>query len=168
MSEKWINVKDDLPKENGDYLVYYKSFGSYRMNIKGFCKKGRDIDMDLREKNNIFYNYNSNWGYSVIDYVTHWRPLPKPPIIDDEVLISYIDTDNISVNKYGVNTKIQAHILSDKEMRSAGFGMLNGKWMYSKDLNRKDEISFNVIINAQDPKDLDILVIDEDFGQPYN
>lgn len=82
----------------------------------------------------------------------------------------------IKTNKNGVNVNIKAHILSDEDMRRIGFTDYNKDvWYFCRifdefNLNKKFtyEISFNVSINKNNPDDLRIDVLDEDFLQPYD
>ena len=61
MSE-WISVKDRMPEEGVDVLVY----GDIYLN-----RKGADVDFVDRKSGNFFYYDEGE--------VTHWRPLPEPP-----------------------------------------------------------------------------------------
>jgi hypothetical protein len=63
MSE-WISVKDRMPEEGVDVLVY----GDIYLNRN---RKGADVDFVDRESGNFFYYDEGE--------VTHWRPLPEPP-----------------------------------------------------------------------------------------
>lgn len=82
----------------------------------------------------------------------------------------------IKTNKNGVNVNIKAHILSDEDMRRIGFTDYNKDvWYFCRIFdefkpNKKFtyEISFNVSINKNNPDDLRIDVLDEDFLQPYD
>ena len=58
---EWINVKDRLPEHEEIILVYTYT--------------GIDIFQFLE---NQFYHYEN--GYVQNDVVTHWQPLPNPPI----------------------------------------------------------------------------------------
>lgn len=86
--------------------------------------------------------------------------------------------NNINLNSHYVNADIKAHILPDNQMKAAGFRYEKGcdknpdKWMYTHCLdvpeNYNDtEITFSVHIPV-DGSDINIQVIDEDFGQPYD
>lgn len=57
---KWVSVKDRLPEENGEYLVYC---GEYN----GICVLNYEI---LKTKS----KWRTKWKE-----VTHWMPLPKAP-----------------------------------------------------------------------------------------
>lgn len=59
----WISVKDRMPEEGVDVLVYLN-------------RKGADVDFVDRESGNFFYYDEGE--------VTHWRPLPEPPKESDE------------------------------------------------------------------------------------
>jgi hypothetical protein len=58
----WISVKDRMPEEGVDVLVY----GYIYLN-----RKGADVDFVDRESGNFFYYDEGK--------VTHWRSLPEPP-----------------------------------------------------------------------------------------
>lgn len=61
MENKWISVKDELPKDDNQKLLFTNEFGFYRV---------ASYDLDFKE-----------W-VDLDDYpldVTHWMPLPKPP-----------------------------------------------------------------------------------------
>jgi hypothetical protein len=62
----WISVKDRMPEEGVDVLVY----GYIYLN-----RKGADVDFVERESGNFFYYDEGE--------VTHWRPLPEPPESED-------------------------------------------------------------------------------------
>jgi hypothetical protein len=78
---EWISVKDRLPEEDGQYLVFQKhTYGTYTAVLR-FAKDARKVDKyDFhRGWENVWYRYDSEWGYLTIDDVTHWMPLPQPP-----------------------------------------------------------------------------------------
>lgn len=91
---------------------------------------------------------------------------------------------SVEVNSHGVNKLIKYNILSDEEMKRIGFhkNYYEGTdheqyapyWYFMRDIKfpkekkwEDVEISFNVHI-PKDGSDLDIMVLDEDFGQPYD
>ena len=57
---KWISVKDELPTENDDYLVYL---------LNGHLCIGYWLAEDFWSKG--YYTNRLE--------VTHWQPLPEPP-----------------------------------------------------------------------------------------
>ena len=59
-SPRWISVKERLPEEQQDVLVYLK---------RGGCA----VDYFIPSR-------NDKWGYKD---VTHWMPLPTPPKEDE-------------------------------------------------------------------------------------
>lgn len=72
----------------------------------------------------------------------------------------------VKLNKNGVNAAIKAHILSDEQMREAGFSNnRNEGWYYCKSLG--NDITFNVFIPLGG-SDISIDVLDENFLQPYD
>lgn len=78
---KWIPVTERLPEEDGSYLCFSQYCGSGWCAVRGFAKDGRkkdEYDFQRRWKN-VWYDYDSEYGYCVIDNITHWMPLPEPP-----------------------------------------------------------------------------------------
>ena len=81
---KWIPVTERLPKKDGDYLVVKQLLGGRIVRIvriSGFAKNGKKIseyDFQYRWKN-VWYDYDSEYGYFISDSVTHWMPLPEAP-----------------------------------------------------------------------------------------
>lgn len=63
--QKWIPVTERLPELSGEYLVYC---GEY----DGICVLYYEI---LKTKG----KWRSNWKE-----VTHWMPLPEPPVVINE------------------------------------------------------------------------------------
>jgi hypothetical protein len=63
---EWISVKDRMPEEGVDVLVYGDVYSD---------GKGADVDFVDRESGNFFYYDEGE--------VTHWRPLPEPPESED-------------------------------------------------------------------------------------
>lgn len=86
-------------------------------------------------------------------------------------------SNEVQVNSRGTNMAIKAHILSDDEMRKIGFRdcIRNSTdrwnyWSYYRmipGLGKGTEISFIVHI-PKDGSDIEIMTIDEDFGQYYD
>ena len=68
MSE-WISVKERLPESDGKYLIYY--YGGY--DIAKF-KNGKFYVLELDLFNSL------EWRHE--EAVTHWVPLPEPPIAE--------------------------------------------------------------------------------------
>ena len=83
--------------------------------------------------------------------------------------------EKVEVNSHGINAKIKAHILSDKEMREIGFtNHYEPSWYFCRPIKfpqtkryRSFDISFSVSI-PKDGSDIRIDVLDEDFCQPYD
>ena len=77
---KWIPVSERLPEKDGNYLVL-KRFGKHHWcDVHTFAKDGRKVDKyDFEhEWENVWFSYDSEWGYITSDNVTHWMPLPEP------------------------------------------------------------------------------------------
>lgn len=66
---EWINVKDRLPTEKGDYLVAYHP--CYWDEVEDKVCVGID---NFRGK--------TAWAKKKYQRVTHWMPLPAPPESD--------------------------------------------------------------------------------------
>ena len=79
--QKWTSVEDRLPEKDGAYLVTTSGFdGHQNIDIYDFAKNGETVSRyDLAEEKNVWYYYDSEYGYVSTDSVTHWMPLPAPP-----------------------------------------------------------------------------------------
>lgn len=78
---KWIPVSERLPENDGKYLVL-KALGEHRWHdVFRFAKDGRKVNKYDFDSNwqNVWFIYDSEWGYITTDNVTHWMPLPEPP-----------------------------------------------------------------------------------------
>lgn len=71
---KWISVKDQLPKVEGDYLTFYPDkYGNSMVCIRSW----------LHWANGFSWYYSWNERCDEVE-VTHWMPLPKPPKTEKE------------------------------------------------------------------------------------
>ena len=79
--QEWISVDDRLPEAGGSYLVTTDVFGKYSsVKIRSFAKDGETVnEYDLAGEKNVWYRYDSEYGYVPTDSVTHWMPIPQPP-----------------------------------------------------------------------------------------
>jgi hypothetical protein len=79
--QEWISVNDRLPDESGEYFVFKKTMFGCWCDVLGFAKDGRKVDKyDFGDqRKNVWYYYDSEYGYGVSNNVTHWMPLPQPP-----------------------------------------------------------------------------------------
>ena len=68
MQNEWINVKDRLPDESGEYLTFDKSghFGLLEYST-------------LHKKFNVFDCQSIEFVERYSIEITHWMPLPEPP-----------------------------------------------------------------------------------------
>lgn len=77
-----------------------------------------------------------------------------------------------SVNSYGVNSKIKAHILDDEKMKEIGFRLGKCGYIYCKHLINSISLYIRIPYDFScfniENDDLCIRVIDDDFGQPYD
>ena len=74
--QRWIPVTERLPEEDGSYLCFSQYCGSGWCAVRGFAKDGRkkdEYDFQRRWKN-VWYDYDSKYGYCVIDSITHCSP----------------------------------------------------------------------------------------------
>ena len=82
---KWIPVSERLPEEDGDYLTTCRCMGVRFYEVLSFAKDGEAVDYyDLTAKQNVWYEYLSEYGYVSRTNVTHWMPLPEPPQEEDK------------------------------------------------------------------------------------
>lgn len=73
---EWIPVSERLPREDGQYLVYYEGtiIGSC-IEIMWYSEPSMP-NVDVSGKH--FYRSDSEWGDIIYDEVIAWMPLPKP------------------------------------------------------------------------------------------
>lgn len=77
--------------------------------------------------------------------------------------------EDVELNEFHCNKKLQGHILSSREMKKAGFRELEDRWFYSRMLDKKADISFDVSIYKDNPTErVNIEVFDEYYGQHYD
>lgn len=78
--QRWIPVAERLPKEDGRYLVAETVYGERFIEVCSFAKDGNAVDKyELGGEKNVWYDYDSEWGYVIATNVTHWMPLPELP-----------------------------------------------------------------------------------------
>ena len=79
--QEWIPVTERLPQKDGAYLVVTNCFGKHQsINIRSFAKDGETVNKyDLAKEKNVWYRYDSEYGYVSTSSVTHWMLLPQPP-----------------------------------------------------------------------------------------
>lgn len=71
MSEEWIRVEDRLPEIGDKVLIYFGAIDNILMATVG-------VDYD---GNVIFFGYYRDcYSCDHAEDITHWMPLPKPPV----------------------------------------------------------------------------------------
>jgi len=77
----WISVKDRLPEEKINILVSGLDYG------KG---PGRHYLVAMRDKFNVFLLCDGNNGHcEELEHITHWMPLPEPPVASSETEVGH-------------------------------------------------------------------------------
>lgn len=73
---EWISVKDRLPPstKQSEVVFFAKPYAwqAGMFTPKGFCGQKEDV-----------FQYHQHWGddgYHLVENVTHWLPLPAPPL----------------------------------------------------------------------------------------
>ena len=79
--QEWVSVKDRLPEKDGSYLAVINYFGHHSsIDILYFAKDGDTVDeYDLAGEKDVWYFYDTEYGYVPTDSITHWTPLPQMP-----------------------------------------------------------------------------------------
>lgn len=77
----WIKYKDQMPPDNGRYLVVKKYFGRREVDVSNYAKDLYQIDkFDFYENAGPgWYEYDDEYGYYQTNFVTHWALLPDLP-----------------------------------------------------------------------------------------
>lgn len=77
--EAWISVKDRLPEPDDGKGVYWvakkKNNGQWQMKMALFCDYGYAMPIDA--KTDVAWR---DFDYTKIVNVSHWMPLPEPPV----------------------------------------------------------------------------------------
>lgn len=73
---EWISVENRLPAEKGKYLTAY-----HYIYYGGKVSKSLEIDFDSFRGGNL-----KLWAKHKKHLVTHWMPIPEPPIIEKEYI----------------------------------------------------------------------------------
>ena len=65
VQDGWVKIEDGLPSKAGKYIVYGRYAADCPMNVfqSNFYKKDKSFRTDIKTKG-----------------VTHWQPLPSPPV----------------------------------------------------------------------------------------
>lgn len=80
-AQRWIPVTEP-PKEEGEYLVVYKSFFNvFLIEVVSYSNNLKELDewtfSDIHGGG--FYDYDSEYGYYIFEDVIYWMPLPELP-----------------------------------------------------------------------------------------
>lgn len=78
---------------------------------------------------------------------------------------------NVPLNKKHINANIKINILEEDKMRELGFtDYCKDTWYYVKTIfkDRGFEVTFNLSIKKDNPKNFSIEVLDEDWCQHYD
>ena len=87
---KWISVDERLPDKNGQYLtcrllmenLYGEDIRVIDLTSFAICPESLD-PCELRgEKDPSWFDYDVDYGYWLIDDITHWMPCPELPWAD--------------------------------------------------------------------------------------
>ena len=78
---EWISVMDRLPEKDGAYLTVINCFGRHStIDVHSFAKDGEAVDeYNLAGEKDVWYFYDSEYGFVPSDSVTHWMELPPLP-----------------------------------------------------------------------------------------
>jgi hypothetical protein len=85
MSENndWISVKERMPDINDSVLIYSQSAGMYLAHLYDVNEYGRKSARKHKDKWPIRLEWRIEdyccYGSLMLNEVTHWMPLPKPP-----------------------------------------------------------------------------------------
>ncbi len=75
---EWISVKDRLPDDDEDVLVYHEY--DFHISVGCFCRD--NIHYYIETDGSKFYTdtgWESEIPWAQKGGVTHWMPLPQPP-----------------------------------------------------------------------------------------
>ena len=77
---KWIPVTERLPEEDNRYATVC-DFGNgvVSRGVLGFAKDFSKLVTYKTTAKDVWYEYDRDFGFVMIDYVTHWMPLPTLP-----------------------------------------------------------------------------------------
>lgn len=81
---EWIRVKDKLPYDYEYVLVFSKKEGTEPSPLSIARQfKGKWEMMNTEEQSNAVACGDLTWGMEA-DEITHWMPLPEPPIENEK------------------------------------------------------------------------------------
>lgn len=79
LGEQWISVKERLPDEEGKYLVIVHD--GIALGVLYFYKRYPYCNKGIRTDSPVWCGCD-DYGDFEVKRVTHWMPLPEPPVVD--------------------------------------------------------------------------------------
>lgn len=76
----WIDVNDRLPDENVKVLVFGEQMGMNPQMGGAYVFVTERIKLSYQKHNLHLRNQFDKNDFRRASYVTHWMPLPKPPV----------------------------------------------------------------------------------------
>jgi hypothetical protein len=75
---EWISIEEALPQENQRVIYYFRHTG---ISIGIYNRV--EYPKEIAGQSGIYGNAFSGRGGFLVDDVTHWMPLPEPPVGKD-------------------------------------------------------------------------------------
>ena len=79
---EWISVKDKMPEQGIPCLLYQTWPPETMFNCRADPLKRTFIKLGGLNYQKKFVLYEDQYSGYILEYVTHWMPLPKPPLND--------------------------------------------------------------------------------------
>lgn len=86
---EWISVKDRLPTESGEYIVFLHDISDEADELFKMSDQVTVAEYDAEQK---IFSWGDSWQWNMLiehpqSYgyaLAYWMPLPQPPIIEAE------------------------------------------------------------------------------------
>ena len=77
---RWVPVDKGLPEKSETYLCTVKGLLGKYITLAKFADDLSKVDCDFESKKGVsgFYNYDSEYGYYIVNNVLAWMPIPEP------------------------------------------------------------------------------------------